>query len=117
MRRWMVVVLLWACKGDDDTSDRDGPGDDDDDVVGDDDDDDDVVGDDDDDTEPPGELGYGRVCSTGGWCWETPEPAGGVNGGIWALSPDDVWVTDQTHLFHLGPTASGTPWLRRWGPT
>ncbi|MCA9495177.1 MAG: hypothetical protein KC621_34855 [Myxococcales bacterium] len=103
MRRLLVLVLIWGCKGKDSETAKDAVGDDDD-VVG---DDDDVVGDDDDEVAPPGELDYGRLCTTGGWCWETPQPSGGTNGGIWALSPDDVWVTNQTHLIHLGSEGIG----------
>ncbi|MCB9683755.1 MAG: hypothetical protein H6738_19885 [Alphaproteobacteria bacterium] len=99
MRRLLVLALIWGCKGKDGETVDGVIGDDDDDVVGDDDDDDVVA--------PPGELDHGRLCTTGGWCWETPQPGGGTNGGIWALSPDDVWVTNQTHLFHLGPDGIG----------
>jgi hypothetical protein len=102
MRAIAWVAVLAACGGKDG---KDAVGDDDD-TVGDDDDTTtttEPTGDDDDDTAPPpGELSDGPVCTEGGWCWETPLPAGGPVGGLWAVGPDDVWATSQTHLFHLG---------------
>lgn len=48
-----------------------------------------------------GELAEGPVCTPGGWCWETPQPAGGNLSGIWSPEPGRLIAGSGTHMFHV----------------
>lgn len=77
---------------------------------------------------PDSRLREGPVCTPGGWCWETPLPAGLHVSGIWSPARGHVIGAGSSNLFHVDP--SGTirhafpptpaPYLNfipMWGPS
>ncbi len=85
----------------------------------------DTDGDTDSDADTDSDLDDGPVCTPGGWCWETPLPAGGAVTDLWAVAPGQVVASSSTHMFHVqgdrilhSPPPTLTPFLNRmpvWG--